>query len=48
MYFSNSSSYSSCNWLNGIPLWDNKDQVVIEGLKPSFQVNYEYVKVLIN
>ena len=47
MYF-NSSSYSSSNWLNGIPLWDNKDEVVIEGLKPSFQVNYEYVKVLIN
>ena len=29
MYF-NSSSYSSSNWLNGIPLWDNKDEVVIQ------------------
>ena len=45
MYYINSSSYSSCNWLKGIPLWDNKDEVVIEGLKPSCQINYEYIKV---
>jgi hypothetical protein len=46
MYYSNSSYYSSCNWLKGIPLWDNKDEVVIEGLKPSCQVNYEYFRIL--
>ncbi|MGC6284838.1 MAG: hypothetical protein ACON4X_04210 [Polaribacter sp.] len=44
MYF-NSSSYSSSNWLNGIPLWDNKDEEVIEGLKPSCQINYNYIRV---
>ena len=44
MYFNN-SGYSSCNWLKGIPLWDNKDEEVIEGLKPSCQINYQYVKV---
>ena len=45
MYF-NSSSYSSCNWLNGIPFWDNKDEKVVEELKPSCQINYEYIKFL--
>ena len=44
MYF-NSSSYSSSNWLNGIPLWDNKDEEVGHGLKPSCQVNYNYIEV---
>jgi hypothetical protein len=43
MYF-NSSSYSSCNWLNGIPLWDNKYEEVGDGLKPSCQVNYKFFK----
>lgn len=43
MYF-NSSSYSSCDWLNGIPLWDNKDEEVGHGLKPSCQINYNYIK----
>ena len=43
MYF-NSSSYSSCNWLNGIPLWDKKDDEVFEFLKPNCQVNYNYIK----
>ena len=46
MYFSNSSSYSSCNWLKGIPLWNNNDEVVIEGLKPSCQINYDFIKVI--
>ena len=44
MYF-NSSSYSSSNWLNGIPLWDNKDEEVGHGLKPSCQVNYDFLKI---
>lgn len=44
MYF-NFSSYSSSNWLNGIPLWDNKDEEVDHGLKPSCQVNYNYIKI---
>lgn len=43
MYFS-SSSYSMCNWLKGIPLWDIKNDEVIEGLKPSCQINYNYIK----
>lgn len=45
MYF-NSSSYSSSNWLNGIPLWDNKDEEVGHGLKPSCQVNYDYIEII--
>ena len=45
MYF-NSSSYSSSNWLNGIPLWDNKDEEVGHGLKPSCQVNFNYIKLI--
>jgi len=45
--FYNSSSYSSCNWLKGIPLWDNKDEEVVEGLKPSCQINYNFVKSII-
>jgi hypothetical protein len=45
MYF-NSSSYSSSNWLNGIPLWDNKDEEVGHGLKPSCQVNCDYIEML--
>ena len=44
MYF-NSSSYSSCDWLNGIPLWDNKDEEVGHGLKPSCQISYNYIKI---
>lgn len=45
--FYNSSNYSSCNWLKGIPLWDNKDEEVVEGLKPSCQINYNFVKSII-
>tara|TARA_B100000925_G_C21941901_1_gene444999 strand:+ start:615 stop:1094 length:480 start_codon:yes stop_codon:yes gene_type:complete len=45
MYY-NSSIYSYCNWLKGIPLWDNKDEEVGEGLKPSCQVNYNFIKRL--
>ena len=45
MYF-NSSSYSSSNWLKGIPLWDNKDEEVGHGLKPSCQINYEYIEII--
>ena len=44
MYF-NSSAYSSCNWLNGIPLWDNPDEELELGLKPSCQINYSYISV---
>ena len=45
MYF-NSSSYSSSHWLNVIPLWDNKDEEVCHGLKPSCQINYKYFRFL--
>ena len=44
MYY-NSSSYSTSNWLNGIPLWDNKNEEVGNGLKPSCQINYNYIRV---
>lgn len=44
MYYS-SSSYSMCNWLKGIPLWDNKNDEVGHGLKPSCQINYEYIEI---
>ena len=47
MYFNN-SGYSSCNWLKGIPLWDNKDEEVVEGLKPSCQINYDFIKISVN
>ena len=43
--FYNSSNYSSCNWLKGIPLWDNKDEEVVEGIKPSCQINYDFIKI---
>jgi hypothetical protein len=48
MYFSNSSSYSSCNWLKGLTLWDIKDDELIKGLNPSCQINYDCIKVLKN
>ena len=44
MYY-NSSSYSTSNWLNGIPLWDNKNEEVGNGLKPSCQINYNYIRI---
>jgi|TARA_B110000037_G_C17020145_1_gene464971 hypothetical protein len=47
MYFNN-SGYSSCNWLKGIPLWDNKDEEVVEGIKPSCQINYDFIKISVN
>ena len=37
-FFSNTGGYSSCNWLNGIPLWHNKDDVFEHGLRPSVQI----------
>ena len=43
--FLNYSNYSSCNWLSGVPLWDNKDEQVGEGLKPSCQINYDHIKL---
>ena len=43
MYFS-PLSYSMYNWSKGIPLWDIKNDEVIEGLKPSFQINYDFIK----
>jgi hypothetical protein len=45
--FYNSSSYSSCNWLKGIPLWDNEYEEVVEGLKPSCQISYNFVKSIL-
>ena len=45
MYF-NPSSYSSCNWMRGIPLWDDKYDEVGDGLKPSCQVNYNYITII--
>ena len=45
MYF-NPSSYSSCNWMRGIPLWDDKYDEVGHGLNPSCQINYKYFKFL--
>jgi hypothetical protein len=45
MYF-NSSSYSSCNWLNGIPLWNNKGEELVEGLTTSCQINYNYISIM--
>ena len=42
MYFNN-SGYSTCNWLKVIPLWDNKDEEVVEGIKPNCQVNYDFI-----
>lgn len=45
MYY-NSSKYNTSNWLRGIPLWDDKDEEVIEGLKPSCQINYNFIKVV--
>ena len=41
MYFRGDSSL--CNWMNGIPLWDDKEEVLEYGLKPSCQINYEYI-----
>jgi len=44
MFLSDSSGYSSCNWLNGIPVWHNKDDVYDHGLRPSVQINYDFIK----
>ena len=41
MYFRGDSSL--CNWLNGIPLWDDKEEILEYGLIPSCQINYEYI-----
>ena len=41
MYFRGDSSM--CNWMNGIPLWDDKEEVLEHGLKPSCQINYEHI-----
>jgi len=42
MYFSSDSSL--CNWLNGIPLWSDKEEILENGIKPSCQINYEYIQ----
>ena len=43
-YFaSGGRGYTSCNWLNGIPLWDNLDDKYELGLRPSVQINYEHI-----
>lgn len=46
MYYSGSGGYGSCNWLKGIPLWE--DMTIIEGTSiiPSLQINYEFIEVL--
>jgi hypothetical protein len=44
MYFNN-SGYSLCNWLNGIPLWDNLEDIN-KTLRPSCQINYNYIKAV--
>ena len=44
LYF-NSNGYSSCNWLKGIPLWNNKNKELNKGLIPSCQINYDYIRV---
>ena len=44
--YKTSSNYASCNWLNGIPLWDNKEEEITKELKPSCQVNYGFIKRL--
>lgn len=45
LYF-NSSNYGTCNWLNGIPLWDCKDDILEQGLLPSCQINYDYIGLI--
>ena len=45
--YKTSSNYASCNWLNGIPLWDNKEEEITKELKPSCQVNYGFIKRLL-
>ena len=30
--------------LNGIPLWDNLEEEITKELKPSCQVNYNFIK----
>ena len=42
MYFRGDSSL--CNWLNGIPLWDDKEEVLEYDLKPSCQINYDFIQ----
>jgi hypothetical protein len=44
MYFGSSSGM--CNWLKGVPLWDDPNEEYEYGLKPTVQVNYEFLRVL--
>ena len=46
LYF-NGTSYSTCNWLRGIPLWDNKSEVITPDISPSCQINYDFIKVYV-
>ena len=42
LYLSN-SRYATCNWLEGVPLWKDKDKVKGTDLIPSCQINYAYI-----
>jgi len=46
LYF-NGTSYSTCNWLRGIPLWDNKSDITPPDISPRCQINYDFIKVYI-
>jgi hypothetical protein len=41
MYLSD-DLYNTCNWINGIPLWDKPKKRT--GLSESCQINYDYIK----
>jgi len=43
--YSTGSSYGTCNWLKGVPLWDNLEDEILPGIKPNCQINYEFIKV---
>jgi hypothetical protein len=45
MYYSGNGGHGSCNWLNGIPLWEDMKTVEGTSLIPSLQINYEFIEV---
>lgn len=34
----------TCNWMNGIPLWDDPDEKYIYDLRPTCQINYDFIR----
>lgn len=36
-------NYSTCNWHKGIPVWDNLNHDKKNEIKPSCQINYQYL-----